>query len=160
MLYVTEVSYTKENLPIIDDIWHLLEVMDISSNGNGPSDLLLETDEIMMFENLEEFRDWAATELDEDPFFIVIDTDKKSVYYYEVDPTIKFTKMEGTISFKEVKKAEKIRLAEREAVWKIEREQVNERRVERLKGELEVMKSRQIDMEKEIKEAEEKENGV
>jgi len=156
MLYVVEVSYAKENLPIIDDIWHLLTVMDISTDGGGDGILSLASGDIMQFTDIDDFKCWAKEELEVDPIFIVIDMDKKSVYYYEVDPTIKFTKLEGNTSFEGIgQRKEDLR---NKQIVEIEAKRLadKEKEVERLNTDIEKIKRKKKSLEKEIKGTEEK----
>jgi len=144
MLYVVEVSYEKENLPIIDDIWHLLTVMDISTDGGGDGLLSLATGEIMQFADIDEFKIWAGEELDVDPIFIVIDMDEKSVYYYEADPTIKFTKLEGNTSFEGIGQRKEDLRNKQVVEFEAKRLADKEKEVERLNTDIESLLSKSM----------------
>ncbi len=152
MLYVVEVPYEKENLPIIDDIWHLLSIMSIATEDYEYIKGGLSVDgELMQFEDLKDFRQWVDDELDEDPMYLVIDTKKKSVYYYEVLPTFKFTKMDGNKTFAEIQKEKENLQKEVDKRWKDDAIMYKKKDAERLDKEIEHLKDKKQKIDAEIK---------
>jgi len=123
MIYALEVSYTKETLPIIEDLWEFIRLHPISDDYEHESKLEIgKNDELMQFNDFDDFKEWAEEEVDEDPIFMILDVEEKSIYYYEVDPNIKFTRLEGKFTFgemeKEKEKIAKLKIKEAEKVHK------------------------------------------
>ena len=114
MLYVIEVGYEKDKLPLLD-IWDFIELYDIQDAETYHKNINLKiAGELFRFDNFDLFKEWYEQEYIEDPIFLVIDTEKREVYYYEVYPEVRFNKLTGVMTLSEIEEANEKLLLELE----------------------------------------------